>query len=217
MEAREYVVRKIGSDPEDFNRSEIWNFIEPLEISNYLWLDNSYAPKVEVKLCHSSRFIYVFFRAFEKKIKTRYVRFGDPVFKDSCVEFFVNPFPESSDDYFNFEINAIGTMLIGVGKGRGRKYLQEQEAKDIEVVPSVVEPVDGFHGADFWTIHLKIPIRFFEDYYQKSFSLPRHAIGNFYKCGDETEFEHYGAWNRIENPTPNFHLSKYFGNIIFSA
>ncbi|HEX9250722.1 MAG TPA: carbohydrate-binding family 9-like protein, partial [Ignavibacteriaceae bacterium] len=41
------------------------------------------------------------------------------------------------------------------------------------------------------------------------------AIGNFYKCGDETEFKHYGMWSLIENSTPDFHLPEYFGKIIF--
>jgi len=33
----------------------------------------------------------------------------DPVYKDSCVEFFVKPKPDKG--YFNFEFIAVGTLL----------------------------------------------------------------------------------------------------------
>ncbi|NIA30295.1 MAG: hypothetical protein GWP06_10335 [Actinobacteria bacterium] len=213
---KEYTIKKINFDPENITESKIWDSAAHLRIENYLWLDNGYKPGVEIKALHSSHFIYIFFKVFEKKIKAQFTRFGDPVYKDSCVEFFLNPFPEKSDDYFNFEMNAIGALLVGVGAGRNRRFLQEQEARDFEIIPSIKSPVNGFHGADFWTIHLKIPVRLFEEHYKMLFSTPRHASGNFYKCGDETEFEHYGAWNRIDNPTPDFHLAKYFGKIVFS-
>ncbi len=213
---KEYSIKKIDFDFDNIAESKMWDSVAHIRISNYLWMDNGYKPKVIIKALHSSHFIYIFFKVFEKKIKTQYINFGDPVYKDSCVEFFLNPFPEKSDDYFNMEMNAIGALLIGVGEGRNRSFLQKQVAQDIVIIPSIKLPVNGFHGTDFWTIHLKIPVRIFEEHYQIPFSTPRHAIGNFYKCGDETEFEHYGAWNRIENRTPDFHLAKYFGRIVFS-
>ncbi len=54
----------------------------------------------------------------------------------------------------------------------------------------------------------------FEKYYEQSFN-PRSARGNFYKCGDETKSEHYGMWNNIDSPKPNFHLPECFGDFIF--
>ena len=41
---------------------------------------------------------------------------NDPVCEDSCVEFFVRP--SCDKRYINFEVSAIGTMLIGLGEGR---------------------------------------------------------------------------------------------------
>ena len=38
--------------------------------------------------------------------------------------------------------------------------------------------------------------------------------GNFYKCGDETKTPHYGSWNPIENPTPDFHRPEGFGELV---
>ena len=41
------------------------------------------------------------------------------------------------------------------------------------------------------------------------------ATANFYKCGDDLPEPHFVSWNKIEAPTPNFHLPKYFGEIEF--
>ena len=38
---------------------------------------------------------------------------------DSCLEFFVKPFPEKDDRYMNIEISASGVPYVGLGPGRG--------------------------------------------------------------------------------------------------
>jgi hypothetical protein len=40
---------------------------------------------------------------------------------------------------------------------------------------------------------------------------------NLYKCGDETEVEHYNMWNRVETPTPDYHQLPYFGMMTLEA
>jgi hypothetical protein len=45
-----------------------------------------------------------------------YTQPNEPVYKDSCVEFFVSS-PETKD-YYNFEFNAIGNILAAVGPSR---------------------------------------------------------------------------------------------------
>ncbi|MBQ8016189.1 MAG: hypothetical protein IJ264_08415 [Clostridia bacterium] len=37
--------------------------------------------------------------------------------------------------------------------------------------------------------------------------------GNFYKCGDGTDFPHYGAHFPVKTENPDFHRPEYFGNI----
>jgi len=210
---KRYIVKKIASNPNSIVENKIWEKTDSLKLSNYLWMNNGYTPEVFVKILYSDRYIYIFFKVYEKKVRIQYTNFGENVYKDSCVEFFINLFPEKSDDYFNIEINAIGAMLIGVGNNgddRKRRYFKKKEIERFETKSSINEPVSGFHGADFWTLHCRIPICFFQDYYHEKF-IADEAIGNFYKCGDETEFEH-----KVENPSPDFHLPQYFGKIIFS-
>ncbi len=212
-----YTVIKKFKDPVDFSGRETWSNIAPLYIDNYMWMDNGYTPFVAVKLFHTEKNIYLFYHVLEDKITIKHTKFGSDVYKDSAVEFFINPFPESSLEYFNIEINALGIPLVGVGLNGDdtrRYYFKENEMKELEIKPSLKQPVTGYHGKDFWDLFVKIPKRIFENYYSIEFS-DKQCIANFYKCGDETEFEHYGAWSRIENPTPDFSLTKYFGKLIF--
>jgi hypothetical protein len=217
MERKNYSVMKKSEDPGNFTKPETWADVAPLFIETYMWVHNNHAPKVNVRVFHTEGFIYLCYHVPEDRIAIRHTSFGSEVYKDSCVEFFLNPFPERSDDYFNMEFNAMGVMLIGVGKDGDdskRYYFKEKEVEGFEIVSSIKRPVIGAHGSDHWTLHVRIPKAFFEQYYGREFT-DKKAIANFNKCGDETEFEHYGSWNEVSSPTPNFHLPQYFGDLIF--
>lgn len=216
MRKKRYCVEKVNKDFPLTPESEDWPDLETLIIDNYLWVKNHYHPKVEVKLCYSERFVYVFFQVFEEKIIAKYQKFQDPVYKDSCVEFFFNPFPKEEIGYLNIETNALGTMLIGLGRSRNeRLYMKPSDVFDFVTASSVQKPVSGYHGCKYWTITYKIPMRFIEKYYHQKISSGQMAKGNFYKCGNKTDYEHYGVWNIIKNPFPDFHRPEYFGEILF--
>jgi hypothetical protein len=55
----------------------------------------------------------------------------------------------------------------------------------------------------------------FERHYGEKVIPGTRSKANFYKCGDETEFEHYGAWSPVDLPTPDFHVPRFFGDIHF--
>jgi len=214
MVCKQYTIKHLSEDLDDIWQPDVWNLIEPLEIKDYLWMDNKYRPVVLVKLCYTENYIFAKFLVNEKKVKAVYKNYGDPVYKDSCVEFFINPFPNHSEDYINIEVNAIGTLLIGAGKDRNRTLFKKGELGDLQIVSSLDSSVADTFESESWTLYMKLPIDFFENYYAERF-IKERAIGNFYKCGDETEFEHYGVWNYIHNPEPDFHLQQYFGELIF--
>ncbi len=210
---------KRAGEPADFTEAELWRAVPPLFIDNYLWIENGYAPEVSVRIFHTERVLYLYYHVPETSVTIRHTTFGSPVYKDSCVEFFLNPFPGRSDRYFNMEFNALGTMLVGVGSDgddRKRYYLREDEVCGLKAISSIAKPVIGNHGSDHWRLYLRIPKDVFEKQYGLPFADPV-AAANFYKCGDETEWEHYGAWNRVINPTPDFHLPQWFGELRFAA
>jgi hypothetical protein len=214
MFQKEYYLKRLNTELRDISNYDAWQGIEEIKIEDYLWMENQYCPEVVVKACYSDEYIYVKFLVFETKVKATYLNVGDPVFKDSCVEFFINLFPKETEEYFNIELNAIGTIKMGYGIKRNRKYLNASDLSDMKVVASIKQPVTGLHGSDYWELYCAIPIKVLEKISNKKFK-GDDAIGNFYKCGDETEFKHYGVWNLIENSKPDFHLPEYFGKIIF--
>jgi hypothetical protein len=218
MDRQRYTVIKKPSEYADFSKMEIWESIPPISIDKYKWMDNKYTPTVRVRVFHTASSIYLYYHVPESRITVKRTSFGSEVWKDSCVEFFLNPFPESSDEYVNMEFNALGVMLIGIGKDGDdskRYYFKQNEVGGFETISSIKQPVTGSNGSDHWQLFVKVPKGFFEKRYKKTFT-DKATIANFNKCGDETEFEHYGSWNEIVNPTPNFHLPQYFGELIFS-
>lgn len=214
MITKTYLLKRLTIELQDIADENSWQGIEEIRIEDYLWMENDYRPLVKVKACCSDKYIYVRFLVYEKKVTATYLNVGDPVFKDSCVEFFVNLFPKETEEYFNIEFNAIGTIKIGYGINRNRKYLTASDLGDMKVISSIKKPVTGFHDSDHWKLYCAIPIKVFEKVYKRKFK-GDDAIGNYFKCGDETEFKHYGMWNLIDNPKPDFHLPEYFGKIIF--
>ncbi len=210
-----YYINKTNTGLQDIYNDNFWQGIEEIKIKDYLWMKNDYRPEVFVKACYSSKYFYLKFTVYEQKVTVRYINIGDPVYKDSCVEFFINLFPNETQEYFNIEFNAIGTIKMGYGIKRSRSYLTPTDLNELKIFSTIKAPVKGYHGSDNWKLFCALPISLLERISDRKF-IGNEAAGNFFKCGDETEFKHYGMWNLIDNPNPDFHLPEYFGKIIFS-
>ena len=211
-----YTILPVDAEFGPGDASGPWPGIPSLGIDHYLWLENGYRPPVEVKLCYSRSFLHVRFRVGERRVRVKYLKFQDPVYKDSCVEFFIDAFPESRLGYVNFETNAAGTLLAAFGPDRfNRKPLWPEDLGGFDVSASVTGPLDGEHGGDSWTLEYRVPLALFRKIYALEVRPGHRAAANFYKCGDETEFPHYGAWSRVDTPSPDFHRPDFFGEVIF--
>ncbi|MFE4711190.1 carbohydrate-binding family 9-like protein [Paenibacillus sp. NPDC056722] len=191
-----------------------WSEVPALPVDQYLWLDNGYAPKVEVRSYYTAERLYVQFKVDESHPLVRYHQPNEPVYTDSCVEFFVQPLPGSDARYLNFELNAAGTLLLQLGEGRDRKYLEDAPPALFEIQTSYADR-EQHPEESGWELEFSIPFDWltglFPDFTVSSGQVLR---GNFYKCGDETELPHYGSWNRVDSATPNFHLSASFGELV---
>jgi hypothetical protein len=193
-----------------------WLGISSLAVGHYQWVANGYEPGVEARLCYSARFLYVRFEVEEKKVRARFTRFQDPVYKDSCVEFFVDAFPDLGRGYLNFEANALGTFLAAFGPDRDhRRPLAKADLRGFRAKASLEAPVDGEIADGRWTLAYRLPLALFRTVYGREVAPGQSAAGNFYKCGDETEFPHYGAWSPVGTPRPDFHRPEFFGSLVF--
>src|SRR3546814_2213205 len=80
------------------------------ELREVPWKAFPYRPSVHFKIAHTAVGILLLYEVQEKHVKAVYRNTNDPVYKDSCVEFFLS-FDGST--YYNLEFNCIGTGLIG--------------------------------------------------------------------------------------------------------
>ncbi|MBR4016788.1 MAG: carbohydrate-binding family 9-like protein [Oscillospiraceae bacterium] len=166
------------------------------------------APKTEGYLQYISGVGFrVMMRCYEENPKATYTQPDDPVFKDSCMEVFLNCFPEHSDCYINVEVNANGAMRCGFGPGRANRPKVLELGLDQPKVDITVQ-------TDYWQAEILIPESLLESLYQIPCKLPSgHKMrGNFYKCGEETDKPHWATWSAVERL--DFHTPEYFGELI---
>ncbi|MGD1009820.1 MAG: carbohydrate-binding family 9-like protein [Candidatus Aminicenantales bacterium] len=214
--APQYEILRAGKDFDVGGPASVWREFPSLSVDHYLWLKNGYEPRVRVQLGLTDRFLYVRFDVEEKKVRARFTRFQDPVYKDSCVEFFVDPFPDLKRGYLNFEANAVGTFLIAFGPDRrSRRPLRKADLRGFKSASSIKRPMDGEIRTGRWALAYRIPLELFDKMYGRPVRPGGRGAANFYKCGDEAEFPHYGAWSPVGTPSPDFHRPEFFGTLIF--
>jgi hypothetical protein len=211
--ARVWKVRYVEDSKVD---PKVWEEIPPLVIDNFPWDENGYRPRTEVRIFYSETRFYLLFKAFEQEIRAECLNINDPVCTDSCVEFFFNPDPEHDDRYINFEINPIGTFLLGIGADRYSRVLINDVSPEIfDITTSVTKDSVQSYKGPLWTAEYSIPFYFIEKYYgRQDFRCGKRIKANFYKCGDKTKYPHWGCWNRIDTPHPDFHRPEFFGELI---
>ena len=166
-----------------------------------------YAPTTEFSGVYiKDKGFYFRFVCQEKNPRITYFNPGDNVYEDSCMELFMNFNPEASNNYINFELNAGGAYLFGVGPDRhGRKTLSASVMP--EICPQVFE--------DHWQITLFIPLQTIEEVFGKIDIKPGYRmVGNAYKCGDNTAIPHYLTWNPVVAKEPDFHRPECFGTFV---
>jgi len=175
------------------------------------WANYPYRPEATFRIAHTGEAVLLNCQINEADIKAVCDQDNGNVWEDSCVEFFIS-FKE--DLYYNIECNCIGKILIGKGSGKeGRIRLPEELLKKVDRWSSLGDsPVENRSGD--WEVSLVIPKEIFYPDITNSFDKIK-AKGNFYKCGDCLQTPHFLSWNPIQNETPNFHLPRFFGELLF--
>lgn len=171
--------------------------------------------KVSFSIGHDGLNIYLLYQVEEPQVRAVNTAFNAPVWEDSCVEFFFSP-SGNNTYYYNFEFNAIGTVLGGYGKDRHqREQLPDSVLTKVETSPSLgKEPIAGIWGEIQWDLQVKIPVEVLVFNKIEDLSgLTGH--GNFYKCGDKLENPHFLSWEPVRTPNPDFHLPVHFGQLSF--
>ena len=117
---------------------------------------------------------------------------------------------EGETGYRNFECNVLGVLLSRKHKSRDEGVSQTELMSSILRYSTINHRYEDGKQVSDWSMYLEIPKKAlgFDD----NESLAGQKIrANFYKCGDETPEPHYLSWNRIDLPSPNFHVPEFFG------
>lgn len=177
----------------------------------YPWDDNGYKPHVEFHLDVEAAGFSLRILVQEENPKRTAKEHQAFVHKDSCVEWFVNFAPDMCDRYFNFEVNANGAMRAAFRKDRyDFSLLSAEDISSLEIETLIAEKT--------WEVSYHVPFALIRKYipeyqYQCGMSIRT----NFYKCGDETAFPHFGVWNAIPLEKPDFHRPEYFGIVTLNT
>lgn len=176
------------------------------------WPDFPYRPTVRFKIAYTADSLLVWYWVKERDVQAQYRQTNDPVYKDSCVEFFLS---FDGMHYYNFEFNCLAVGLIGYGAANKDKRfrLPVETVEKVRAFPQVGME-EGKAANVPWQLLLNIPFSVFESDRVDSLTGKR-CTANFYKCGDDLPRPHFLSWNRIEHPTPNFHLPQFFGELVF--
>lgn len=144
-------------------------------------------------------------RCYEKDPKAVYTQPDDPVFQDSCMEAFINFYPQKpAYGYLNVEVNANGAARCRFGVGRqDRGWLREMGIDHPEIKVTKEEA--------FWQIDVMITEALLEQLYERPcrIAVGHEMRGNFYKCGEHTDAPHWASWTELDRL--DFHLPERFG------
>lgn len=177
------------------------------------WPAFPYKPVVHFKIAHTIDSLLLVYFVKEKHVNALYRDTNDPVYKDSCVEFFLS---FDGHHYYNLEFNCLGTGLVAYGDAdKAKRRLLSKTTVEMVKTLSKVKIEETADVDSEWHLLLSIPFTVFDAHAIDSLAGMR-CRGNFYKCGDELPLPHFVSWNAIDHPTPNFHLPQFFGELLFS-
>ncbi len=219
--AKKYQVQRAGEQfvPRGDWAGRIWGNIVPLEINEPMGKQPGFVPKAQAKLLYDDKFVYVIFRVEDKYVRAVARRHQEPVYTDSCVEFFFTPGEDVSQGYFNIEVNCGGTVVSRHQTAAmvNRNSLTDAEIESLGIYhsqPKIVEPEKV--EPTVWFIEYRVPIDMLERFcpvVKPSFGAVWRA--NFYKCGAETSNPHSLTWSAIESEQFTFHQPQFFGTLEF--
>jgi cytochrome c oxidase cbb3-type subunit III len=183
---------------------------------HFPWFQEGAKEQTVARILWDDENLYVSWRASDKHISAYERQRHGPVSKDDCVEIFIAPSAAKPNNYYTFEINAIGTML-----NRART--------DWWTGPPTWEP-EGvryrttFHGQpkkdessedDHWMVEAAIPFR---NFVRDAANTPPHGGDvwrlNLQRLGGKTNAQ-ASTWSPLPEGVKSFHTPEAFGSVRF--
>lgn len=196
---KNYTFKKVDEKPT--LDSPVWNDVEKATLDNDNFCGEN-AEKITVTaqgVC-TKYGITVKFESDEKNPVIKYSHANQPAWTDSCVEFFLAPYPDEKGNYLNFEQSLGGALLLQKGPNAADRVYIPHSDEYFETEKQIDE--------NGWKIKFFIPFSFIDKHFA---TMNKKFRGNFQFCCEDKDV--YLTWNRIENPFPAFHKPEYFGEM----
>ena len=196
---KNYAFKKVDEKPT--LDSPVWNDVEKATLDNDNFCGEN-AEKITVTaqgVC-TKYGITVKFESDEKNPVIKYSHANQPAWTDSCVEFFLAPYPDEKGNYLNFEQSLGGALLLQKGPNAVDRVYIPHSDEYFETEKQIDE--------NGWKIKFFIPFSFIDKHFA---TMNKKFRGNFQFCCEDKDV--YLTWNRIENPFPAFHKPEYFGEM----
>lgn len=199
----------------------VWQRAETLRVQHFRPEGSDHRPDTSARVLYDAKGLSGIFRVEDRYVRCVRTAYHEPVWKDSCVEFFAQPKPERG--YFNFEFNCGGAFLCSYITNAERtpegfkeyvkvpanigQTIQVKSSLPQRVEPEITTPV-------VWTLSFRIPLALFEHYLGALGGLPGQVWrGNFFKCAEEVSHPHWASWSPVDEF--NFHRPNCFGSLRF--
>lgn len=200
-----------------------WQAADILEVKHFRPESSSHRPKTIARLLYDASGIHGMFTVHDQFVRCTRTNYMDQVWKDSCVEFFVQP--KADKGYFNFEFNCGGAFLCCYITDPARapegfkQFVRVPKSSVAQVqchstMPRTVDP--ELKEPVTWSLRFFIPFSLLAEFVGPIGTVAGQTWrGNFFKCADESSHPHWASWAPVDEL--NFHLPRCFGTLHFAA
>lgn len=212
-----------GSPPGKGWNHPAWCTAPVADIANFRPESSNHHPRTSARYLYSDDGIYGIYHVDDQYVRSIRTEYCSEVWKDSCVEFFVQPRPDKG--YFNLEMNAGGAHLCwhiedptrtADGLKKATKIPPELGAT-IQIrssLPKVIEP--EITKPTTWELSFFLPRSVLEHFVGPLGDFAgQQWRGNFFKCAEDLSHPHWASWSPVDEF--NFHLPRCFGTLIFES
>ena len=222
---KEYVVKRADRPvPLSANHEETpWERANQFDVNSFSWHEAGPKPRTVGRLLYDADALYLWFDVEDHHIEATVTELNGPTYRDSSVEFFSRPNPESNEKYFNFEANCCGQFKFAwqepgwQERGIDRDLISSDLAAGVAVETSVPrETREPKHDDESWWLAAEIPFSVLTELTGIELAPSKDTCwrANFYRSGVQSDSQK-ATWNRIEKPDPAYHSPEYFGRLRF--
>ena len=182
----------------------------------FTWYESGTQEQTEAKMLWDDRFLYVAFTCTDAHIAGTRTARNDEVYKDDTVELFIAPNVRQPVTYMNYEINCLGTYLVG--EHPDLKTKRRIEPSGLMIGRSHEGTINDESDSDaWWILEIAVP---FENFRWTRLQIPP-ASGtlmrlNLNQLGGEVNPQ-LSQWKAGDPQKQSFHAPQYFGEVVLSS